>query len=288
MFDWLNGGLDFLERCHSLWRRATAPETTAQRFRRLFTSHGVAEAQIPRFFDHGLTLADVADDARLTAALTPAMLADAAALFAIRLEWLEGATDQIYDVHDFYKQPAEAEAFFRALGERSSGEMLASLLIAPPSSDDADSILVVDEPIGALGERQICRYHLLGGWVYGYWKCRAYLAACVASARRHHVYVVGYGITAKACAQLNKGLAFPVILDERSGYASRRWEAEDLTWKPDVFLKGINEPQCFDKALQLWLDLDDCGYMNTGQGSARAAFAAKLQTLSGNSSCLMR
>lgn len=43
-------------------KSAAKPESVAARFVRLFETHGVHRNQIPRFFDHGLTLNDLKSD----------------------------------------------------------------------------------------------------------------------------------------------------------------------------------------------------------------------------------
>lgn len=69
----------------------------------MFEHHGVHRNQIPRLFDNGLTLQDVANTENFLPKLSPEILKSACDLFAIRLEWLEGVDDQIYQAHDFYQ-----------------------------------------------------------------------------------------------------------------------------------------------------------------------------------------
>ena len=76
--------------------RKQVDESVVARFVRLFETHGVHRNQIPRFFEHGLTLKDVQDDASLLAKLDEAMLEAACALFAVRREWLDGAEKQAH------------------------------------------------------------------------------------------------------------------------------------------------------------------------------------------------
>ena len=106
MFDEIEALFALKDRFHR-WRRSksgSTDESVASRFIRLFESHGVYPNQIPRFFDHGLRLADVKDASVLLPRLEEPMLEDACRLFAARREWLDGADKQVYPCHDFYKR----------------------------------------------------------------------------------------------------------------------------------------------------------------------------------------
>lgn len=103
IFGELNEFLSFLESLVKyfkyVFKKSSLPDceqnTVASRFVKLFEKHGVHRNQIPRFFDHGLTLADAADDEKLLIKLTPETLHAAAELFTVRLEWLEGVDNKI-------------------------------------------------------------------------------------------------------------------------------------------------------------------------------------------------
>ena len=82
-----------------------------QRFRQAFHDHGVEAAQIPRLLPQ-VKLDDLKSDETLLAVLTPEVLDQAAHLFGIRTEWLEGVDDNIYEYLHCYKQP---ELFFELL-----------------------------------------------------------------------------------------------------------------------------------------------------------------------------
>lgn len=62
-------------------------ESVAERFVKLFESHGVYRNQIPEFFGHELTIADVQTEESLLTKLTPSLLQSAADLFQINAEW---------------------------------------------------------------------------------------------------------------------------------------------------------------------------------------------------------
>lgn len=71
--------------------------------------------QIPRFFGHGITIADVQSNEALLSKLSEEILDDVCVLFAIRREWHDGADDQVYELRDFYTHPQNFEAFILGL-----------------------------------------------------------------------------------------------------------------------------------------------------------------------------
>lgn len=83
IFRELNELLTFLERIVRYLKyifskhaeQNVSQDSIASRFVLLFERHGIHRNQIPRFFDHGLTLADVAGDDRLLRAVGPISLA---------------------------------------------------------------------------------------------------------------------------------------------------------------------------------------------------------------------
>ena len=100
-----------------LRRRRTPlkPESVATRLIQLFEAHGVHRNQVPRVLGHSLMLKHVRDDKSLLDVVTDEMLESAARLFAVNRDWLEGATEQIYPMHDFYKKPERFVEFLDTL-----------------------------------------------------------------------------------------------------------------------------------------------------------------------------
>ncbi len=86
--------------------------------------HGVHRNQIPRFFGHGLELDDINNKGKLSSKLTHETLQAACDMFAVRLEWLEGVDDQLYDIHDFYKHPDEYGNFLSQFNTDEEGHIL--------------------------------------------------------------------------------------------------------------------------------------------------------------------
>lgn len=255
----------------SLWDRfkpkPKVETTLASRFVDVFEKHGVHRNQIPRFFGHGLTLVDVGTNDALLPKLTDALLQDLCEQFAIRREWLDGACPQIYPIHHFYKYPKDFDGFLKTListnGDQSdfSGFLVVSDLLTP----EADAVLVLEEVIGSVGEKNICRYHFCDTWRYEYWKSRAYLTSCLAFSYRNSCHIYGRVMPEKKLIQYREGNKFFTDHKLDSG---RRFEPEDLICLPEKFLKGLNtEQDNFGRisALSLWVDLakDDCmtGYV---------------------------
>ena len=150
--------------------------------------------------------------------------------------------DIVYDCHDFYKRPEDVVAFIETLLSRQSASEINGALVFPErSSRDAEAVLLLEENVGTLNDRPISRFHICNGWRYRYWKCRGYLAACVAIARRHGVYVHGRYAPARDIADVASG---KVLLGWKGegllGFGHGRWEAEDLALKPAVFVRGVD------------------------------------------------
>lgn len=258
-----------VESFFNLWERvkskSKAHPTLVSRFVEVFEKHGVHRNQIPRFFEHGLTLKDVSSDEMLIEKLTETVLQDACDLFVVRREWLDGVSDEIYDVHHFYKYPAEFEKFIQNLTRVSeeTGRLWGKVVI--PSSKDirSEALFFIEELIGYVGNEPISRYHLTGTWQYDYWKCRAYLAACVSVACRNGCHVNGSVVDRKYLKNVTQGLEFidPQVL--RS--SGNRWEPEDMAYDPHVYLKDLDKSghERSEKfALELWLHLAGGGWLD--------------------------
>lgn len=247
--------------------RSRPSETVAGRFIRLFESHDVHRNQIPRFFGHGLTLRDVVDEISLLDKLDEPMLVAASKLFGVRREWLEGAESEVYSCHDFYKHPGSVAPFLDALKASNPGGNLGGVLIAP-EEQKGDALIILSEVAGWIGDKAIYRHHLLNNWLYEYWKSRTYLIAFVAIAWKHGIHIRGIYSPAREIKQVAYG---EVLLGGRNANstASRRGALypEDMALRPAAFLAGIDPEQDnfgVTSALELWLALEEDGYMATG------------------------
>lgn len=278
-----------IESVINLWNRFIGrakkqPETVAGRFIRLFEAHGVHRNQIPRFFGHGITIADVNDEKKLLPKLTEEILDAAVELFAARREWLDGADERIYPLHDFYKHPEEFETFLNEIQAAKPESRISGFLFAPESKDyGAEALIVLEVPIGGVGEKEINRFHLCHNWFFSYWKARAYLTACVAIAWRRGIHLYGRVVDEKSIKKFSDGCNF-LELDSDGSHSLRgkHWYPEDMALEPNVFLNGIDPEQDnfgIKAGLELWLKLEEKGYLKTNipnQGSPRAEFEKAL------------
>ncbi|MES9901846.1 MAG: hypothetical protein ABW168_04070 [Sedimenticola sp.] len=232
----------------------------------LFKAHGISRTQISRFLgsESDILLEDLADDEKLIKKLDDELLDVICDRFAVQREWLDGETDHIYSVHDFYKCPEEFSVFLDSLLERNPDEHIQGCVYRAkqPSRLELDTLIVIQEPIGWIGDKEIVRYHLCGEWVYGYWKARAYLAACVAIAWSKGIHFIGKDVPTAWIEQLVKGKVF---VDDEGLSVLGRWYPDDLALKPEEFLLFIDEEFGLEAGLQLWLELDKKDWMTLGE-----------------------
>jgi hypothetical protein len=266
------GALNIIEKAGRFigWIRKNqkpSADTVSSRFIQLFESHDVHRNQIPRFFGHGITLKDIQDEAALLGKLDEPLLDAACTLFGVRREWLEGAESQVYPLHDFYKHPEDVAPFLKALKKNNPDGGLDGLLIAPTDKRD-DALTILSEAIGGVGEKPIYRYHLCNNWLFDYWKSRAYLTAFIAIAWKHGVHIRGRYMPLKEIKRIVEGESLLISEDgstlDRCG---KLWYPEDMAIKPEDYLSGVDrELNGFgvESALQLWLNLEENGYMDTG------------------------
>lgn len=168
---------------NELWRRLRREHPpahlVAQRFLDLFLAHGVAPAQIQRLLPQ-VTLEHLAPD-RLGAVLTNETLDQAAALFGVRREWLEGIDEQIYEHLHCYKAPRR---FFEDLEQWHIQPQMFSVRALCCGELEYDRqcaqpiALIVVEPVSKFGDEQICRYHVYHDtWDWSHLPCRLQLKA---------------------------------------------------------------------------------------------------------------
>ncbi len=276
-----------LEKLGKFWswirgKRAKPTETVATRFIRLFESHGVHRNQIPRFIGHGLTVRDVQDDVSLLSKLDEPVLEAACARFSVRREWLDGAEPQIHPCHDFYKHPEWFAAFLdKLLADNPEGQIIGVLIAPEVAGGYAEGLLILQETVGAVGDKPIYRYHLCNDWLFAYWKARAYLTACVAIAWRRNVFVHGIYMPWKEIQRLYQGETLLGWQGEGIwGLGPKRWDPEDMALRPDAFLKAVDRERDnygIKSGLQLWLELEASGLMDIGlKADVRPLFQAEL------------
>ena len=287
--------LDQIEAAMSLWdrftrwrrtRRESADESVADRFYRLFETHGVHRNQIPRFFGHGLTLEDVQSDTSLVAKLDERLMEAACKRFAIHRAWLDGAQEQAHPMHRFYKCPSDFASFVSGLLTDNPDGELRGLVVAPSDGHgNAAALLILQERTGWIGQSPIYRYHLCDEWILSYWKARAYLAACVAIAWKNGAYIHGIKSRSMEIGFLADGTTLMGWGGEGFGVIGNgRWDPEYLALRPDFFISRL-DPGLNDfglrSGLRLWLELQEIGFMDTGlpmyeHGEIRKLFEAEL------------
>ena len=168
---------------NEIWRRLRCKHSPAsqvvRRFLDLFQAHGIAHPQIQRFLPQ-ITLENLAPD-QLAAVLTNETIDQAATLFGVRREWLEGTDQQIYEPRYCYKVPRR---FFQDLAqwqinlEAFSVRALHCGDLDNTSSREQTVVLIVVEPIAKVGDKEICRYRIYhDAWDWGHLPCRLQLKA---------------------------------------------------------------------------------------------------------------
>jgi hypothetical protein len=266
----LLAGWNLLEKLAKLRvKKTTSPDNIATRFIRLFECYGVHRNQIPGFIGYGLTLKDVQDDDSLLAKLDEPLLEAVCEKFAVRREWLDGADEQIYPCHDFYKHPNSFRTFIEEKKAATPNGDLQGVLIAPEEGgDDAWALLILQETVGWIGDKPIYRFHLCNNWLFSYWKARAYLTACIAIAWKHNVFVMGRYLPKSDIEKLAFGYLFLGRQENGVGHLGRRkWNPEDMALDPSLYLDGV-DPEQDDfgtkSGLELWIRLEEQGYMDIG------------------------
>lgn len=285
IFGELNSAFSLWDRIAKFVRPPRNTETVATRFIRLFESHGVHRNQIPRFIGHDLTLRDVQDEAALLEKLDEQLLELVCEKFAVRREWLDGADEQIYEIHDSYPVPEHFVEFITTLKEENTAGQLSGYLMVPHDAHrNPDAVLILSEVVGQVGENAIHRYHLCQHPSFGYWKARAYLTACIAIAWKNGIYVKGLRMPYKEIQRMFQGMSLPFwTSDGLWKLGGKKWYPEDMALVPETYLEGIDPEH--DKfgvksALDLWLQLDAQGLMDTGlDKDVRPLFVAALEKL---------
>ena len=271
--------IDISSKLRQWWRSRTvkglheaAEESVATRFVKLFEEHGVHKNQIPRFFGHGLEVKDFKNHDCLLNVLTEEILEDACKFFAVNREWLDGEVEEIYPCYDFYKSPNDLEAFLA----KPRTDELAGILLSPLSWDESKhevpyAVFVLQEPIGQVGSKTIYRHYICNNWFFTYWKARGYLTACVALLWKHKCYIYGRKVGLEAINKYIEGKSF-IGADGIYGLArgAEHWYPEYMALRPEEFIADMDKEENdfgIRSGLELWLDLDNKGLMDTGLGA---------------------
>lgn len=291
MFDQIDAALSLVDRFQRWRERPKTPieESVQARFVRLFAAHGVHRNQIPRFFGHGIELADLRDDATLAGRLTAEHLSKASELFGVRLEWLESGRGPAQERLDFYKQPRRFWDWLSEVSTRGQQKhtVLRSLLLLPKGGgSDMEAVLLIAEPIAAFNDEWIERIHWVACGPSDYWRCRGYLASYVAAADQCNAVLIARRMPNAVLTKMvmDVDLVGSVAWDDLHVSRDR---VEPLKWleDPGAFLSGVDPEQNnfgLQSAVGLWLDLEARGLMKNAspQPSPRPLFEAALRRLS--------
>ena len=266
-------------------------DSITSRFIQLFESHGVHRNQIPEFFDYGLTLADLQSEERLIEKLTPEILRKAAELFLVNSEWLSHGKTEIFPQHHFYKYPDKFGKYIDELLSPDSSKDIEGyvLTIKPPYKQDYDTLILLKEEIGLIGERTIYRYHYCSGWRITYWKCCADIACCIAQAQQRNIYFAGKTVDASWIESFSDGMRLPNYDFEmaeidlpHSGY----WSAGEFVDIPEQFIKPLNQKDGYSvaSAINRWFEYHKKGLIyvcsDEVNESVKAAFERYLKSKS--------
>lgn len=191
----------------------------AERFLQVFREHGIEAAQIPRLLPQ-VRLEDLQSPERLLAILTPDLLDQVAKLFGIRVQWLEGQDDRIYEYLAAYKEPQTLLDHLRRLWQQPpwANEVGCPLRILATTErldyhDDHRYELapVLVEPIATLGDETIYRYHVYqDGFSWDHPPARIELKAiALATYKALHKPIPIYPISQRVMDELLEGRRIP-------------------------------------------------------------------------------
>lgn len=166
--------------------RTNSVNLIAQRFIKVFEDHDVAASQIPRLLPQ-IKLNDLKSVKALLPVLNHELLNHTAQLFGIRIQWLEGVDDQIYEYHSCYKAPNVFFEDFASICHRKDGSLYfpARAFAARKDLDNTNPqqqllALVLVEKIAILDDKEIFRYHIYNDeWDWGYAAARIQIKAMV-------------------------------------------------------------------------------------------------------------
>lgn len=152
----------------------------ADRFIKLFVDHGVEETQIPRVFPK-ISLQDLSSKFALIEKLTPSLIDEAARLFNVRSEWLEGVDEEVYPFFSCYKQPQKLLELMQQVDVAVDDYPFRILTSADKldylSEKYQPVLIVVLKKITTLNDEDIYRYYLDSQWDWTEAPCRVQLKA---------------------------------------------------------------------------------------------------------------
>lgn len=221
----------------------------AQRFLQVFHDHGVQTTQIPRLLP-AIKLDDLKSEDALLAMLTHDVLDQIARMFGIRVEWLEGVDDEIYEYMACYKRPEIIlEHLAQTVGGVDVGLRFPLRILSTTKkldcNDDSQQLLapVIVEKIAELGEEDIYRYHIYRDeFDWGYFPTRIELKAIARIVdKKLHTPVPLFVITEKEMRSLLDGKLVPTDLFRGALLTNPSLEDFALTKSESAAAKEVEE-----------------------------------------------
>ena len=220
------------------------PESIADRFIRLFKSHGIVCDQIPRLIP-ALSLSDVNSPEKLIEALNDHIVCDACDLFGVEREWLEGAQQEIYQRRSFYKDIRGLNSFLDEQ-EVTSENWGAFYAVREEGSDireaekqqyGVDIVLVFCKLVKQLSSEQVIyRYYPLSDNAsWGYLGSRIYFRAVCRLASDRSLMCRGIEVSKVNLEELKNLQAIPQsIIDHQIG----SWDVYRIAMTDDEILES--------------------------------------------------
>lgn len=211
-------------------------QSVAERFLKIYQSHGISKVQIPTFLElnlpnNNLKLADMMPE-RIIDKLDESLLTWTSSTFGVQREWLDGVTDYIYPHgrYDFYKRINSFIDLSVQLKESYKDLQIYALKpgkIIPNDSRGQDVVLVLRFTIAKLHDVNIFNYlPICTYWDWGYWRTRYQAKAIFSICEYLDIYVHGYDLEKEQIHAIADGTIFPgPILEKLRGYS---WYPEDF------------------------------------------------------------
>mgnify|MGYP001186439139 CR=1 FL=1 len=238
----------------------------ANRIIALFEAHGVKRTQIYHFIGEEFPDVKPTITAEKLEQLIDKRLIDfISELFGVRKEWIEGEKGPIYPALCFYKNLSGFVAFCHDIIERHPDEFCFFVVLKDARcSDDLyksqpEIRLYFAEPMGAIGDTTIYRYHpVFGGLPWDHLPARYHLQAFFNIAERTRKLIVkGYNVPGIKLSNLSSGNLIPEY-----GYRIKLiWHPADYGF-PDDKRVGKIPAYKWENFLEFFSERDEVGYLS--------------------------
>lgn len=223
----------------ALWRKLNnKPKNdsvlpVAERFLKIFQDHGVAVSQIPRLIPL-VDLERLRSTEALLPALTPQVIQQVSELFGIKRAWLEGTTEEMYELRWCYKSP---ERFFAELATLDLKSVTYPVIafccdefLNGKSRRKQPFVLVMVEKCADINDKEIRRYRInRDDMIWNYKKCRIQVKAMIRIVERLlNRPIPLYRVSREKLQLIEDGLIVP-----KSGCRLHDVSLEDYSLSPD-------------------------------------------------------